>query len=342
MENLDESPIEEQKAEDKNDFPVQPNMENIIDTDNNNNQDATDSLNFYTKNIKKVNYGDVVIIYEGRESIKYFVLERGKIFQNKYGNFKHDDMYGQSYGAKIFSPGKKEGYITILDFVTHLWERAIGRLTQILFNPDISMILTFLNIRSDSIVYESGTGSGCLSTNMSQVLNEGHLYTFEFNKERAEKLKGVFKTVGLDKRITVINRDVVENGFALETEQLHKPEHAKCDGIFIDLPSPWLIVDSARSVLKTGGSFVSFSPCIEQIDSTMRVLREYGFICPRMFECTYRNFNYSRTTKINMPVFSHKRKFGEEIPTEEREIYLSSSRADMRGHTGYLIFAISP
>lgn len=293
-----------------------------------------------SKNQKRANYGDLMLLYENRDSIKYFTLEQGKVFQNRHGGFKHDDMYGSVYGSKIKAT-RGEGYVTIFDFISHLWERSMNRMTQILFNPDISMIMTFLNIRSDSIIYESGTGSGCLSTNMSQVLNQGHLYTFEFNKERAEKLKSVFKHIGMGSRVTVIHRDVVENGFEVQTEFLERPEHMICDGIFIDLPTPWNIVEKAKKVLKSGGSFVSFSPCIEQIDRTMKALRENDFLNPRMFEVPYRVHNYSRDLKIQIPKLSVKRKAGETIPYEEKDMNLSNSRVDMRGHTGFLIYALN-
>ena len=64
----------------------------------------------------------------------------------------------------------------------NIWERCINKMTQILFNPDISMIMTLLNITQSSIIYESGTGSGCLSTNMSSATSNGsYITTFEFS-----------------------------------------------------------------------------------------------------------------------------------------------------------------
>lgn len=293
-----------------------------------------------TINQERIKYGDMVLIFESRESQKFLILEKGKILQNKYGAFKHDDIYNQIPGTKIKSM-KGEGYITILSFLSHLWERCMNRLTQILFNPDISLIMSFLNLKNTSVIYECGTGSGCLSTNMSQALSDGHLYTFEFNNERATKLTEVFKSLGLGNTITIINRDVYEKGFEVEPELLCKPEHKLCDGIFIDLPSPWLAVEKAKAVLKTGGSFVSFSPCIEQIDKTIKSLRENGFINPRMFECMYRTYNYVRNVKVQVPNFSKKRKFGEPIQIVERDINISNSRNDMRGHTGFLIYALN-
>lgn len=292
----------------------------------------------YHHNQKEISYGDMVLVYEGFENIKYFILEPGKVFQNKWGYFKHEDMYGKHYGSKLKS-FRGEGFITVVGFVTNLWERCINKLTQILFNPDISIIMTMLNIRNDSIIYESGTGSGCLSTNMSQILKTGHLYTFEFNRERAGKLKEVFSTLKLSNSITVIHRDVVENGFVIKEELIHE-DHSQCDGIFIDLPTPWLIVEKAKQVLKQNGVFVSFSPCIEQVMETMEALRGLEFLSVRMFECMYRHYNYAKTVTVSVPVYGEKRKFGDPIPMIEKEINLTRSKADMRGHTGFLVYAI--
>ena len=51
----------------------------------------------------RINYGDLVILYEGGDSVKYFTLEKGKDFQNKFGRFKHDDMYNQYFGKRIYN-----------------------------------------------------------------------------------------------------------------------------------------------------------------------------------------------------------------------------------------------
>ena len=146
--------------------------------------------NNYIKN-KTINYGDLVIAYENGDNVKYFTLEKGKKIQNKYGTFSHDDIYGKNFGCKIYNKDNTK-FISILSFVPNIWERCINKMTQILFNPDISLIMMLLNLSQSSIIYESGTGSGCLSVNMSSMLSKGkgHLYTFEFNKERADKLKG--------------------------------------------------------------------------------------------------------------------------------------------------------
>ena len=293
-------------------------------------------------NNKKINYGDLVIIYETGDSIKYFTLEKGKRFQNKYGVFLHDDIYGKNYGSKIYDNKEGKKYISVLSFVPNIWERCINKMTQILFNPDISLIMILLNISQSSIIYESGTGSGCLSVNMSSILSKGngHLYTFEFNKERAEKLKDLFKYLNLDKKITITHRDVIQDGFILDDNSLANPLHKKCGSMFIDLPSPWLAISHAKKVMRSGAYFVSFSPCIEQVNQTMKAMKENNFIELRMFECLYRTFCYARTTQVKVPIIG-KRKKGDKIEFKDIDINITKNKCDMRGHTGFLLFGIN-
>ena len=291
---------------------------------------------------KTINYGDLVIIYENGDSVKYFTLEKGKKLQNKYGVFSHDDIYGKNFGCKIYNKDNTK-FISILSFVPNIWERCINRMTQILFNPDISLIMILLNLSQSSIIYESGTGSGCLSVNMSSMLSrgKGHLYTFEFNKERVDKLKDLFKLLKLDKTITITHRDVIQDGFELEEKDLENKSHKKCGSMFIDLPSPWLAIKHAKKVLASGAYFVSFSPCIEQINQTMKAMKENNFIELRMFECLYRTFSYARTTQVKIPIINKKRKKGEEIQYQQVDINVTKNKCDMRGHTGFLLLGIN-
>jgi len=330
--------VEKEKEKDKNDNEKSKTIEN---NENENNSNIAKEENAM-ENSKTINYGDLIVVYENGDSVKYFTLEKGKKLNNKYGTFSHDDIYGKNYGCKIYNKDNTK-YISILSFVPNIWERCINKMTQILFNPDISIIMVLLNLSQSSIIYESGTGSGCLSVNMSSMLSKGkgHLYTFEFNKERADKLKDLFKLLKLDNKITVTHRDVIQDGFELDEKELENKSHKKCGSMFIDLPSPWLVIKHAKKVLFSGAYFVSFSPCIEQINQTMKAMKENNFIELRMFECLYRTFSYARTTQVKVPIINKKRKKGEEIQFQEVNIDVTKNKCDMRGHTGFLLFGIN-
>ena len=61
------------------------------------------SSDLITKEDVKTKYGDLIIIYENGDSVKYFTLEKGKVFQNRFGSFKHDDMVNKNFGSKIYN-----------------------------------------------------------------------------------------------------------------------------------------------------------------------------------------------------------------------------------------------
>ena len=116
-------------------------------------------------------------------------------------------------------------------------------------------------------VVESGTGSGSLSVSLTKaIIPTGHLFTFEFNEDRVGKAKVDFERLGLGKYITVTHRDVLSNGFLLNSENQDSEESVtekSVDAIFIDLPSPEIVVPHAYKILKKRAPMCNFSPCIE-------------------------------------------------------------------------------
>lgn len=90
-----------------------------------------------------------------------------------------------------------------------------------------------------------GTGSASLSHSIIRsILPDGHLYTFEFHKERAQKAEEEFKDHGLSDYVTVTHRDVCQFGFDLEDV---------ADAVLLDLPVPWDALPSAKKALKKQG-----------------------------------------------------------------------------------------
>jgi tRNA (adenine57-N1/adenine58-N1)-methyltransferase len=80
-----------------------------------------------------------------------------------------------------------------------MYTMSLCQRTQILYTPDISMIVSRLGLRPGFKVVESGTGTGSLSTSMCKaIFPQGHLFTFEFNKTRVEGAIADFNKIGLD------------------------------------------------------------------------------------------------------------------------------------------------
>lgn len=134
-----------------------------------------------------------------------------------------------------------------------LWTLTLPHRTQIIYTPDISMILLQLEIEPGKVVIESGTGSGSLSHAFIRAVKpHGHLHTFDFHELRVEQARQEFKEHGLEKWVTAYHGDACAGGF---TEALN----GKVDAVFLDLPAPWLAVPNAVKALKEGGEYLGVS-----------------------------------------------------------------------------------
>ncbi|XP_071832683.1 tRNA (adenine(58)-N(1))-methyltransferase catalytic subunit TRMT61A-like [Apostichopus japonicus] len=237
---------------------------------------------------------DVAIIYLGHNNLLPLKLCCGKTTQTKYGALKHHDLIGKKYGTMINTHGDK-GWLFILHPNPELWTVTLPHRTQILYFADISLITFELELKPGSLVAEAGTGSGSLSHAMARTLApNGHLYTYEFHKQRADIAKEEFESHGLSSVVTLANRDVMKDGFQ---------DDVVVDAVFLDLPSPWLVVPHAKKVLKTdGGRICSFSPCIEQAQRTCQILFDIGFCEVKTVECLLRPYDI-RFTSLPEPNF---------------------------------------
>ena len=266
---------------------------------------------------------DLVVIYENRESQKIIKIEKGKLFNNKYGSFRHDDMIGHKYGSKIMSKSLL-GFIYVMRITPTFYTQSLLHRTQILFAMDISFIIYNLDIKPGDIVIESGTGSGSLSYSIANAIApNGKLYTFEFNHDRYEGAKKDFSNLGIDSIAIVKEGDAIKDGFP-------GVEHA--DSIFLDLPNPWDAVIHCKA-LKKRGRICTFSPCIEQIQKTFETLTKQGYGEIVMYEALVRNYEHRKLKCISLDELG-KRKDADSV------VDVWGGMKTEKAHTGYLMFAV--
>ncbi|KAJ2790999.1 tRNA (adenine-N(1)-)-methyltransferase catalytic subunit trm61, partial [Coemansia linderi] len=103
--------------------------------------------------------GDLVVVYLNPGSMLTTTVKAGDMLNNKYGNFRHDDMIGLKYGSMVKSR-VGTGFVYLLHPTPALWTQVVPHRTQILYLPDISFISMYLDLKPGKVVLESGTGSG--------------------------------------------------------------------------------------------------------------------------------------------------------------------------------------
>ncbi|TNV76986.1 hypothetical protein FGO68_gene7180 [Halteria grandinella] len=323
--------------------------------------EATTQSSIYTyKRDNLIKEGDLVFVYESADSIKQITMKRGAIYNNKFGQFPHNEIIDQAeFGQKVYSKQMK-GWVYMLRPTSHVYTNSLAQRTQILYTPDISQVLFRLELKPGLRVVESGTGSGSLSTSIiRQILPQGHLFTYEFNAVRAEKAREDFEgKLGFKGLVTVTHRDVLSNGFLLKDEESDTilVSENSIDAVFLDLPRPQDAVEHAYKVLRKQGRLCNFSPCIEQVQKAVEQMAHVGFYEIRTFETLSRDYITSHLTFESI-----NKKTEEEGDAEVKEAGAGAGagaggrrqqkqrekgmvaelpRADIRGHTGYLTFAI--
>jgi len=220
--------------------------------------------------------GALVVIFESFDNLNFVYAEPGGTFENRNGKFPHDDFIGKPFGSIVRSANNRGyGYVHLLQPTAELWARSLPHRTQIVHELDASMICFYLELRPNMVVCESGTGSGaCSHAIMRSIAPHGKLHTYEFNESRVIKAREEFAKNGVSHLVEVSHRDVCGKddkggGFGMGGQKAH--------AVMLDLPEPWLAVPHAAHTLKRGGRLASYSPCVEQAQRCIKVMKENGF-----------------------------------------------------------------
>lgn len=224
------------------------------------------------------------------------------------------------------------------------------------------MIISQLELRPGSTILETGTGSGSLTHSLARAIAPtGHVYTFEFHEQRAKAAEEEFKHHGITDVVTLQQRNIEDDGFPHDLA-------GTADAVFLDLPSPWKAIPSAAMCLKPDGVICGFSPCIEQVQRTAKVMNEQGFRNLRFMEVLMRGYEV-QWERVDSDLRlsgdsgdgevgeegegggeggvgkSNKRKIGNggnngrEGRVRAEKYVLARPLAPGKGHTGYLTFA---
>lgn len=111
--------------------------------------------------------GDTVILYVNPYSVYPITVKTKKLnkhneeientFQTSYGCLRVQTLIGKPYGSKISLVKKSgDGWAHVLRPTPELWTISLPHRTQIIYSPDISMILLQLELRPGSIILEAG------------------------------------------------------------------------------------------------------------------------------------------------------------------------------------------
>lgn len=178
----------------------------------------------------------------------------------------------------------------------------IERKAQIMIPKDSFLVPLHLDIASGSRVIEGGVGSGALTiVLLKSVAPNGKVYSYEIRDDYAKLAR---------KNVSMTD---LSSCWDLKVADICKAELEKdADAVVIDIPNPWDAIANVFASLRVGGHLCCYIPNANQLDRTVRGMREIGLTEVVAFETLQR-----------------------EMVVHEGGVRPSF---DMLGHTGYFAF----
>jgi tRNA (adenine57-N1/adenine58-N1)-methyltransferase catalytic subunit len=205
------------------------------------------------------------------------------------------------------------GFLHILPPTPESWTSALPHRTQVVYTPDYSYILQRLRVWPGKTLIEAGAGSGSFTHAAARAVFNGYqpahkkqrlgqVCSFEFHEARAGKIQDEVKNHVLEDVVKVTHRDVYNDGFLLGDPKTGKSPSA--NAVFLDLPAPWLALkhlvrepaDGSVSPLDPSSPvyLCTFSPCVEQVQQTIKVMRQLGWLSISMVEVIHKRLEVRR------------------------------------------------
>lgn len=145
---------------------------------------------------------------------------------------------------------------------------SITRGAQIITPKDCARIVSLAALRPGDHVIEAGSGTGALTVALAYAVGpDGRVTSIDRRAEALRLARENVDRAGLADRVTWVERDVAVGGFGEEN----------ADAVILDLPEPWAVLAFARAALRPGGVAVAYTPTYNQLERTVRGMREHRF-----------------------------------------------------------------
>jgi len=202
----------------------------------------------YIEDLKKS-----VVVSEGK---KYYIEDITQDFHCAEGVISKTELAKEN--CIIKSNKDKEFFIFNASFMDSY--KGIKKLAQTIPLKDLGFILAETGINKNSIVVDTGSGSGGCACFLARYVKK--VYTFDINELNLEQVRKNMSYFGL-KNIIVKKADAYE-----------KIPIKNADLVVLDLPDAWKAIGPADNALKIGGLVVSYCPQITQAQVFVNELME--------------------------------------------------------------------
>lgn len=229
------------------------------------------------------------------------------------------DGDGDSESVTKRAEQAESGFLHVLPPTPESWTYSLPHRTQVVYTPDYSYILHRIRARPGTRLIEAGSGSGSFTHAAARAVfngypaesrhtdeTHGRVFSYEFHKERHEKISTEMDLHNLSSIVTCTHADAYKDGFLLPPQTSDGPPRSpKANAIFLDLPAPWSALPHLTRASSEGKPsaldplspihICTFSPCIEQAQKTVSHLRKHSWLDIQMVEVSHKRLNILRS-----------------------------------------------
>lgn len=231
--------------------------------------------------------GKILVAKNGK---KFLIKDDTKDMHLQYGMIKADELNNEP-GTELKTNKDYSLFLLNSEFMDLYHKMKRG--AQIIPLKDIGFIIAELGLNRDSVVIDSGSGSGGLSLFLANIVKKVH--SFDIRDDHIEIVQKNIDFLGI--------KNVSLKKGSVYTDKLPK----NVDAVTLDVPEPWEAIDNVAKVLKAGGHIVSYSPCIPQVSDFVEAIRnrdDFVFlktveIIEREWEVTERRIRPKTQQRIN-------------------------------------------
>jgi tRNA (adenine57-N1/adenine58-N1)-methyltransferase len=243
--------------------------------------------------------GSKVLLIDDRGRKHIATAQRGMIDVRGLGVIDGDLLCESGWGDSL-SVGENR-LLMIEPDVNDILE-LIERKAQIITPKDSYQIPLRLNLGAGCRVIEGGLGSGALTVVLLRtVAPDGKVFSYELREDHASTAR---RNIALSEHKECLELRIAN----ICTASLEKD----VDAVVLDIPNPWDAMANVCASLKVGGRMCTYVPNINQLEASVRSMRDSGLAEIFSFETLLR-----------------------EISVHPGGVRPCS---DMIGHTGYLTF----
>ncbi len=255
-----------------------------------------------TEDCAAVKRSDRVILLSEGGAKTHAVAEEGVHRVAGVGVVDTGRLIGVPYGS-VLRLGQRRFIVLRPSILDEL--ETLRRGAQIVLPKDSALVIMNCSISAGDVVVEGGSGSGALTLALAHaVAPSGRVVSYDTRPEALALARRNVEAAGYGRICTFKKGDVCAPG-AIEERGV--------DAVALDIPEPWRALESAWEALAPCGHLACCSPTANQVERTVRALKEMRFVEVFTLETLQR-----------------------EMSVVERGIRPSF---EMLGHSGYLTFA---